>query len=284
MLRLRSGKGFHLEKIKSFMKGPGLILVAAAVVISGGLYVFNRISGRSPINVMGTLRKTGVLKIGVPTDFPPLGYYDVEGNQSGFEVELARAMGERIMGEGGALLIEVTPKTRGAYLDQSKVDVLISSVNKSETNMSNYNMGEVYLEDDIMFLCASNAEIDLSSEDMVVGVIGNSAAKTVLTAYMEADPELKAQVVDVPSHPEALEMLDSMEIDFYCNERTTLNNKLKTGYKITSPVIGTLSYAYACRLREKDLADELDAAYAELKRNGTLKELYMKYNLTPPGN
>lgn len=246
--------------------------------------MINKVSGRSPINVMGTLRKKGVLTIGVTTSIQPLSYYDIDGNLVGFEVELAQAIGEQIMGDRGAVLVEVTPKTRGAYLDKSEVDVLFSSVNKSEANMGKYNMGEIYLEDDVMFLCASNAEIDLGSEDTVVGVIGNSASKVVFEQYMAAHPEVKAQVVDVPSHPEAMEMLDSMEIDFYCNERTTLNNRLQSGYKITSPVVGTLRYAYACRLREKDLAAELDRAYEELKSNGTLKELYLKYNLTPPMN
>lgn len=273
-----------MDKLKKFMRGPGWIILLGLAVIGVGYYAMHMLSGRSPINVMATLKKQGVITIGIRSDVPPLGYYAEDGSLAGFEVELATALGEKIMGRRGVVLVEVTPKTRGAYLDQEKCDVLIASVNRSDANVERYNMGEVYLDDDIMFLSTSNAEMDLSSEDTLIGVIGNSPTKSILEAHIEADENLHAQVVNVPSHPEALAMLDRMEIDFYCNERSILNNNLKSGYKVTGPIIGTLRYAVTNRLREKDLFEALEAAYAELKTDGTLKELYQKYNLTPPTN
>lgn len=263
--------------------GPvGLILVGL-LVVAAGLFVMQRLSGNTPINVMGTLRQKGTITIGVPGDISPLGYEDVEGNLAGFEVELAQQLGDRILGPDSTVLVVVTPKTRGAYINQSKCDILIASVDKNEANQKAFNMGEVYLQDDVLFLGASNADIDLYSKDTIIGVLRGSNSKTMLEAHMENNKDLLAQVVTVPSHPEALEMLENMEIDFYCNDRSTLSDKwLKEGFRLTGPIVGKQNYAITCRLREKDLFAEIERAYTEIKTDGTLKELYRKYNLTPP--
>lgn len=274
-----------MEKIKKKIIGPVGLILAVLIIAAAGWYVLQRLSGKSPINVMGSLREKGIITIGVSSNLVPLGYVDTDGNHVGFEVELAQQLGERILGENSVVLVDVTPKTRGAYIDQSNVDVLVASVNRSEANIARYNMTEPYLQDDILFLCSSNADIDLSSPGTVVGVISGSVAKGVLEAHIENNPDLKAQIVNVPSHPEALEALDSMEIDFYCNDRITLSDKLlKEGYKLTGPIVGTQNYAVTSRLREKDLAEAIDAAYAQMKTDGTLRELYKKYNLSPPRN
>lgn len=271
-----------MQKIKRILTGPVGILLGALVVAFVGFMVIRALSGKTPINVMGSIRERGTIKIGVRNDLAPLGYIDSDGKLAGFEAELAIMLGEEILGGPGVELVEVTPKTRGAMLDQSYCDILVASVNKNETNVENYNMGEVYYQDQVMFLCESNAEIDLTSSDTTVGAISGSASKSILEAYFEENKGLKAQLKVVASYPEARRDLTQFNIDFYCSERSILSSMLRDGYKITGPVIGSLQYAPTCRLREKDLAAEIERAYGVIKTTDEFKQLYEKYDLTPP--
>jgi polar amino acid transport system substrate-binding protein len=81
-----------------------------------------------PIKTSKTLesiRKKGVIQIGVKTDFPPFGMLNAKGDPEGFEIDLAadiaRQMGVRLV------TVSLTTENRFQKLEQGDVDLIIAT-------------------------------------------------------------------------------------------------------------------------------------------------------------
>lgn len=73
------------------------------------------------------IKASGVINIGVRDNFPPFSVVDQNGNFNGFEVELAKEIGKRIVGKAGTInLIGVNSKTRFDMLEDGSIDIAVA--------------------------------------------------------------------------------------------------------------------------------------------------------------
>src|SRR4051812_8466543 len=67
--------------------------------------------------------------IGVKCDFPPFGYIDVQGNNRGYDVAIARRFATIAFGRPNRIrLVCVTTPSRIPALQSSRVDIIISTL------------------------------------------------------------------------------------------------------------------------------------------------------------
>ncbi len=71
------------------------------------------------------IEKSGVIRIGVKSDFPPFGMLDSEGQPVGMEIDLARDVARRL--NVNASLVKVTTENRLQRLEQGAVDLVIAT-------------------------------------------------------------------------------------------------------------------------------------------------------------
>lgn len=78
---------------------------------------------------LDSIKKAGVLRVGVPQDFPPFGFMGSDMKLQGYDIEmaryLARALGVRCQ------LIPVTNANRVPYLQSRKADIMVSTLGKT---------------------------------------------------------------------------------------------------------------------------------------------------------
>lgn len=100
------------------------------------------------------IQKQGVLKVGVKVDVPKFGYRDPKNNQiDGFEVDLAREIAIRILGDGKKIELQgVTAKTRGPLLDNGELDLVIATFTITEERKLSYNFSDSYFTDGVGLL------------------------------------------------------------------------------------------------------------------------------------
>ncbi len=98
-----------------------------ALATATGLLSFS-VSGWTQ-SAMDTIQKTKLIKIAIPTDFPPYGFVGVDLKPQGLDVDMANyiatKMGVKIE------LVPVTSANRIPYLQTKKADLVISTLGKN---------------------------------------------------------------------------------------------------------------------------------------------------------
>jgi len=102
----------------------------------------------------------GALIVGVREDFPPLGYLDADGKNTGFEVDLARYMARQLLGDEGKLqLVPVFAGNRITTLLSDSADMLIAAVMVTEDRASVFAFSEPYFLSGTLLLVPRNSSI-----------------------------------------------------------------------------------------------------------------------------
>lgn len=98
-----------------------LTLCGAMLAMAGGAQAQN--------DALGQIRKNGLIRIAIPTDFPPYGFVGVDLQPQGLDIDMARYIAEKM---GVKLeLVPVTSANRIPYLQSRKADLVISTLGKN---------------------------------------------------------------------------------------------------------------------------------------------------------
>ena len=149
------------------------------------------------------------------------------------------------------------------------------------SNQESYQLSSVYYQDPVMLMTKNGATLDLSSSETKIGVIPNATIKPMLTDYLTT-MGYPALITDISSYPDALQALRDGKINAFCAEQSVLNRYLANDLSLQNIQIGHINYAIATRNRERDLANLIEKALAQMRDDGTLAPLYQKYSLTMP--
>ena len=92
------------------------------------------------------IKDRGVLKAGVKVDVPKFGFKDPKtGKIEGFEIDLAKALAKKILGDENKLDMQgVVAKTRGPLLDNGDLDVVIATFTITEERKKQVDFSAVY--------------------------------------------------------------------------------------------------------------------------------------------
>jgi polar amino acid transport system substrate-binding protein len=102
----------------------------------------------------------GALVVGVREDFPPLGYLDANGKNTGFEVDLARYLARQLLGDEGKLrLVTVSAGDRLTAIISGSADLLIAAVTATEDRAAVIGFSEPYFLSGTLLLVPRNSSI-----------------------------------------------------------------------------------------------------------------------------
>ncbi len=90
---------------------------------------FAALSGAQAQNALADIMAAKVIKIGIPTDFPPYGFVGPDLQPQGLDVEMGKYIGEKLGLK--VELIPVTSPNRIPYLQTKRADLIISTLGKS---------------------------------------------------------------------------------------------------------------------------------------------------------
>lgn len=80
-------------------------------------------------NALDNIQRTNLIKIAIPTDFPPYGFVGVDLRPQGLDVEMANYIAEKM---GVRIeLVPVTSANRIPYLQSKRADLVISTLGKN---------------------------------------------------------------------------------------------------------------------------------------------------------
>ncbi len=138
-------------------KGP-LAMRTAMTLLAGALTLL--VAAQAHAGALEVAKERGALIVGVREDFPPLGYLDGNGKNTGFEVDLARYLARQLLGDEKKLRMTPAPAgSRITTLLSGSADMLIAAVTATEDRTSVFAFSEPYFISGTLLLVPRNSSI-----------------------------------------------------------------------------------------------------------------------------
>jgi putative glutamine transport system substrate-binding protein len=228
------------------------------------------------------IRKRGVLRVGVETNVPGIGYPAPEtGILEGFEIDLARIVAKELVKDENAVqFIPVSPQIRGPLLDNGDVDMIIAHFTITDERRNRYNFTSPYYTDQVGILVRKDAEFG-SLEDMdgrIVGVLKTATSQAALEKET-GRRGLNLKYEEFASHPETMAALLSGRVDAFVIDKTILLGYRDAATMLLDEGFDPQSYGIATRLDKDALAAYLESIVSALREDGRLDALRAKWGL-----
>ena len=227
---------------------------------------------------LDSIKEKGKLVIGY-TVYEPMNYTDADGSFTGFDTELATAVCEKLGVEPE--FVEINWDTKVVELDAKSIDCIWNGMTLTDDIMANTATTKAY---------AKNAQVvvvkdgtDYASTADLVGKTVVAEAGSAGEAAIQGDENLaQADYVSKSVQTDCLMEVAAGTADAAVLDLTLANAMIGEGTDYASlKIVDELNaeeYGVAFR-KGSDAAAAVDAAFDELKADGTMQALAEKYDL-----
>jgi len=265
------------RKRKGALIGGG---IALAVVLAAGVTVAVVASQNggddAPAEAEGyDLVTDGTLTIGTEGTYKPFTFHDESGELTGYDVEIAEAVAEKL---GLEVRFEET-EWDGIFagLEAGRFDVIANQVSINEERQAQYLLSEPYtVSPGVIIVSADNTDIE-GFDDLE----GKRAAQSATSNWYELSASYGAEIETVEGWNESIALLRDGRIDYTLNDKLTFLDYVQTegatDIKEVAETDDPSLNAFALAQGNDELLADIDAALAELAADGTLAEIGEKY-------
>lgn len=264
-----------------------VLLIAVAAVLALGAFALVGCGGKADsksASGVQAIKDAGVLKVGVKVDVPGFGYKDPKTNQiDGFEVDLARAIAKKILGDDTKIKLEpVTAKTRGPLLDNGQLDLVIATFTIKPERLEQWNFSKSYYTDQVGLLVKKSSGIkslaDLDGK--TIGVAQGATTKDAIEAEIkDKGLNIKPKFSEFATYPEINAALESGRVDAFSVDKSILLGYVNDAKEILDEGFAPQEYGIAAKKGNDDLTKTVDEVLAEMQSNGEMDKLLQKWNL-----
>ena len=229
------------------------------------------------------IKDRGVLKVGVKVDVPKFGFKDPKtGKIEGFEIDLAKALAKKILGDENKIEIQgVVAKTRGPLLDNGDLDIVVATFTITDERKKSYNFTEPYYTDGVGLMVKKSSGLK-SLKDMNgkrIGVPQSATTRKALQAEIDKIPGLKVNFLEFGTYAEVKTALDAGRVDAYSIDVAILMGYLDDSVEILPDRYAPQLYGAAIKKSNTALAKLANDTFADMKKSGEMDKLLKKWGL-----
>lgn len=234
------------------------------------------VASASAESLYDQVMKEGALVIGTEGMWSPWTYHDLDTNELvGFDVEVGKAICDKL---GIAAEFSEAPwDDILAALDSKRVDTMINGVEVTEQRAEKYDFTEPYCYVRTALVVRGDNEDILGFEDLN----GKTTANSIGSTYMTLAESYGAIADGVDTLDETMEMVLSGRADATLNAVDSIGDYLRVhpdaNIKIVALTEEASPVAIPLRKGETELVDAMNKAIDELRAEGVLSELSVKY-------
>ena len=230
----------------------------------------------APLNKLDSIQKSGKLVVALEGAWQPWSYHDASDTLVGYDVEVSRAIAEKLGVEPE--YVESDWDSLFAGLDAGRYDMVCNGVEVTEERATTYAFTTPYgYIHTALAVRKDNTDIT-SFEDLK----GKTTANSLASTYMELAESYGATVQGIDTLEETIQLLTAGRIDATLNADVSfydyLNVHPDADFKLVAQT-AEASHVAIPVLKSEDTAylDALNTAIEELRADGTLKTLSEKY-------
>lgn len=232
-------------------------------------------------DTLTAIKQKDILVVGVKTDTPPFGYLDKNGKNIGFDIELARLIAQRILGDPAKVsFVPVSPANRIMKLTSGEVDMIAAT-------MSITPQRQMILDFSIPYHTAGQA-IMVRKESKITSLLELEGKKAIIVFGSTVEKGLRSNVPNITiigykTYPEAFAALKAGKADAMIADDTILmgfamNDK---SVKILPKRYSKEPYAIAFRkdIESRNFIDEVNFVLKEALNRGDIRQLKSRYGI-----
>ena len=233
-------------------------------------------AGPAPLNKLNSIQNSGKLVVALEGAWQPWSYHDSSDTLVGYDVEVSRAIAEKLGVEPE--YVESDWDSLFAGLDAGRYDMVCNGVEVTEERAKTYDFTTPYGYIHTALAVRKDNEDIHSFEDLK----GKTTANSLASTYMELAESYGATVQGIDTLEETIQLLTAGRIDATLNADVSfydyLNVHPEADFKLVAQT-AEASHVAIPVLKSEDTAylDALNTAIEELRADGTLKTLSEKY-------
>lgn len=223
-----------------------------------------------------------VLIVGMDDAFAPMGFKDQDGNIVGFDVDLAKALGEKLNKEIKFQPIDWTMKE--TELKSENIDLIWNGYTITDERKEKVDFSVPYLKNRQVIVTLSDSSIN-SKSDLKGKKVGAQDQSSAVDA-MEEEEDLYSsfdggKAITFEDNNQALMDLEAGRIDAVVADeilvRYYIELKGTDKYKILDEDFGEEEYGVGIRKDDTKMVEAFNEAFESMKEDGTLKEISEKW-------
>ena len=265
-------------KRRTFISLMGVMAAAGVLSMTGcsDKTAASSTAGPAPLDKLSSIQKSGKLVVALEGAWQPWSYHDTSDTLVGYDVEVSRAIAEKLGVEPE--YVESDWDSLFAGLDAGRYDMVCNGVEVTEERAKTYDFTTPYGYIHTALAVRKDNEDIHSFEDLK----GKTTANSLASTYMELAESYGATVQGIDTLEETIQLLTAGRIDATLNADVSfydyLNVHPEADFKLVAQT-AEASHVAIPVLKSEDTTylDALNTAIEELRADGTLKTLSEKY-------
>lgn len=234
--------------------------------------------GEAPADgLLASIQAKGEIVVAMEGTWAPWTYHDESGELVGYDVEVAQAIAEHL----GVKAVFVEGEWDGllAGLEDGRYDIMANGVDVDESRKEKYDFSTPYAFNKTAVIVRADDDSIQAMEDLN----GKHTANTITSTYAAVAQKYGADVTGVDDLNQTFELLLTGRIDATLNAEATFYDYLKAhpdaNVKIACIDPDYTQAAIPMRKGEEtaSLRQAIDDALEDMRQDGTLTELALKY-------
>jgi polar amino acid transport system substrate-binding protein len=219
-----------------------------------------------------------VLKVAIDDTYPPMEYVDANGETVGFDIDLAKALGEEMGVE--VEFISTAWDSIFAGLAAQQYDCIISSVSMTTDRMATMDFSAPYLANGQVIVVKPDEENITTQEDLAGKMVGVQFATTADEAAGKIVDEIGFELVQYDDMTVCLTAMKAGQIDCMVADMAVAIDavaKNPESFKISSAQLTNEPIAIAVDKGNTELLEKLNAALTAVQTSGKASEISVKH-------
>ena len=266
-------------KRRTFISLMGVMAAAGVLGLTGCSSKDTAASTASSatLNKLDSIQKSGKLVVALEGAWQPWSYHDTSDTLVGYDVEVSRAIAEKLGVEPE--YVESDWDSLFAGLDAGRYDMVCNGVEVTDERALTYDFTTPYGYIHTALAVKKDNDDIKTFEDLK----GKTTANSLASTYMELAESYGATVQGIDTLEETIQLLTAGRIDATLNADVSFYDYLNVHPDADFKIVAQTEEAshVAIPLRKADasatLLEAVNNAIDELRADGTLKELSEKY-------
>lgn len=235
------------------------------------------VSAKGSDDLLETIQERGTIIVGLEGDWAPWSYVDENDELTGYDVEIAKAIADKLGVE-----IQIVPgEWDGLFagMDAGRYDMVVNGVEVTEERADKYDFSTPYAYIRTALIVKGDNDSIKTFEDLK----GKKTANSIASTYMNLAESYGATCYGVSTLDETLTMVLQGRVDATLNAIVSFTDYMAQHPDSNLKVVATTEDAsnVAIPMRQGDetasLREAVNKAIDELREDGTLSELSTRF-------